>query len=517
MSGPRKIRDYMMSDPSLAQNQVEGGSSTAGSAPEIKEQTSHLRSDISKKGSQSTKLSKTSAAGSTSREKDLSPYWNQSSAALSKKLLSRIKTGSVDLDLNSSVPLQTSTLVGSWFSTTVLSPLPKNLCRTSFPSSTCFPADFTVSENTVVRSKKIRIYPKLKALQRLRNYLGLSRYWYNQTVEHLRKPGTKASLFEVRKIQKNEHPEWAFNCPQRIREHSISDACDAVKNAKVKGKTAGQFQEVKFRRRRSMTQGFGLDKISLRSDFLFSGKNFRIYFHPSESAQEPELEGVRVVVEDGRWFLILPQKRPIKVPENQRNGTVALDPGVRTFQSFYSPKVFGKIGEGDFQEIYRLCVGLDNLQSQIDRAGCRQKRRLRKAAGRLRWKIFDRVDDLHKKTAYFLVTRFDRILIPTFETSQMVSKLRSKTARSMLTFAHYRFKQFLKIKAEEYSCEVLEVSEAYTSKTCSYCGKVQNIGSKSRMKCSCGIDVDRDLNASRGIYLRTLAATPSQRSPGCIC
>ena len=229
------------------------------------------------------------------------------------------------------------------------------------------------------------------------------------------------------------------------------------------------------------------------------------------------LEGLRVVLESGRWFLILPQLRSVKVPENQRNGTVALDPGVRTFVTFYSPTVHGKIGEGDFQEIYRLCRGLDSIQSQVSLSQGRRKYRLRKAAGRLRWKIFDRVDELHKKTAHFLVTRFDRVLIPYFETSEIVTKLRSKTARSMLTFAHYRFKEFLKIKAQEYSCEVLEVSEAYTSKTCSYCGKVHNIGSKTRMKCSCGIDVDRDLNASRGIYLRTLAVTPSQRSPGCIC
>jgi len=55
---------------------------------------------------------------------------------------------------------------------------------------------------------------------------------------------------------------------------------------------------------------------------------------------------------------------------------------------------------------------------------------------------------------------------------------------------------------------VIEVSEAYTSKTCSYCGKMHKIGSKKRMKCSCGADIDRDLNGARGIFLRALAVTP---------
>ncbi|MEZ5672374.1 MAG: zinc ribbon domain-containing protein [Thiotrichaceae bacterium] len=72
--------------------------------------------------------------------------------------------------------------------------------------------------------------------------------------------------------------------------------------------------------------------------------------------------------------------------------------------------------------------------------------------------------------------------IPTFETQQMVSKLCSSVARNMMTFAHYRFKQFLKAKGQEYQCDVVEVSEAYTTKTCSYCGKQHNMGSKKVIK-----------------------------------
>jgi len=54
----------------------------------------------------------------------------------------------------------------------------------------------------------------------------------------------------------------------------------------------------------------------------------------------------------------------------------------------------------------------------------------------------------------------------------MVAKVKrrigSKTARVMLT----RFKQTLKHQAELCSREVVEVSEAYTSKTCTKCGQV---------------------------------------------
>jgi len=335
--------------------------------------------------------------------------------------------------------------------------------------------------------------------------LGLSRYWFNQAVEYLKQDGRKASLKEVRKIQYlKEHPEWALDCPQRIREHAINDACEAIKNAKQKFMETGEFQEVKFRTKKNIVQRFGFDAQSLKENFIFSQKKFKTYFSSSEDFLVQK-EGTRVVYEDGRWFLIVPQQRKIKLPENQRYGIVSIDPGVRNFVSFYSEVGTGIIGKGDFNKIFYLCLKLDELISRISKAKCKQKKRLKLAKQRLIWRITDLIDDLHKKTAHFLVTRFGTIFLPTFETSEMAGKLNSKTARNMLTFAHYRFKQFLKAKAQEYSCELIDVSEAYTSRTCSYCGKLHNKNSKKRMICDCGANVSRDLNSARGIMLKNIS------------
>ncbi|MCE5317854.1 MAG: RNA-guided endonuclease TnpB family protein [Parachlamydia sp.] len=377
--------------------------------------------------------------------------------------------------------------------------------KTYFPSSTFSPVGFTVSENTVTRSRKIRIYPNNKPL--FNKYLGLTRYWYNKAVEHLRKEGTKAYLPEVRKalFVPDNHPVWAFDCPQRVREHAISDAVSAVKNAKKKFKTSG-FQQVSFRSRKDNTQRFGFDKQALKDSFVFGSKKHRGGFYASEGFVT-EMEGTEIIKESGRFYLIIPRKVSIKIPESQRFDCVSLDPGVRTFQTMFSPELQGKIGDGDFKRIFKLCLNMDKLIAKSSKSKCKAKRNIKKALERLRWKIKDLIEELHKKLAHFLVKTFDKILIPTFETSQMVTKLRSKTARSMLTFAHYRFKEFLKCKAEEYSCEVIEVNEAYTSKTCSYCGKIHDIGSKKIMKCSCGITEDRDINGARGIYLRALTVT----------
>lgn len=308
-----------------------------------------------------------------------------------------------------------------------------------------------------------------------------------------------------------EHPIWAYDCPQRVREHAFVDACAAVKNAKIKCKFTGKFNQIKFRSKKDIKQGFGFDKSSLEASSVFSRKQFKLYFSSFEDIAY-ELEGTRIVFENDRWFVILPQKRFVKLPDNQRLSQVALDPGVRTFLSFYSPEVSGKLGEGDFYRIYSLCCAIDGLISKMAKSTSRVKRRFKNARNRLSWKIKNLISELHNKVAYFLVTNFETIFIPTFETGQMVSKLRSKTARSMLTFAHFRFKSKLKAKAEEYSCKVVDVNEAYTSKTCSYCGTIQNIGGKKQFICQCGVSVDRDLNGGRGILLRSLLATTCQNS-----
>ncbi|WP_156093366.1 zinc ribbon domain-containing protein, partial [Planktothrix serta] len=109
---------------------------------------------------------------------------------------------------------------------------------------------------------------------------------------------------------------------------------------------------------------------------------------------------------------------------------------------------------------------------------------------------------------------FDVILLPTFETSQMVSKsrrkLRNKSVRQMLTLSHYEFKQFLKWKAWENHKVVIDCNEAYTSKTVSWTGEIINKlgGAKIIKSASTQSKMDRDLNGARGIFLRALVDTP---------
>lgn len=138
---------------------------------------------------------------------------------------------------------------------------------------------------------------------------------------------------------------------------------------------------------------------------------------------------------------------------------------------------------------------------------------MKRAAFRMRHKIRSLIDELHRKTACYLTKNYRLIFLPTFESSDMVAKvkrkIRSKTARAMLTWAHYRFKQTLKHQAQKRSVTIIEVSEAYTSKTCTRCGHVHTkLGGAKIFKCSsCNYEINRDFNGALGILLRALRYT----------
>jgi len=88
-------------------------------------------------------------------------------------------------------------------------------------------------------------------------------------------------------------------------------------------------------------------------------------------------------------------------------------------------------------------------------------------------------------------------------------RIRSKTARAMLTWAHYRFKQTLNYLAHKRGVTVIQVSEAYTSKTCTRCGHIHTkLGGAKVFKCpNCQHEINRDFNGALGILLRALRDT----------
>jgi putative transposase len=308
-----------------------------------------------------------------------------------------------------------------------------------------------------------------------------------------------------------ELPEWCDPISFQVKKIAVRDAINALKEGKKRVKKGIiPYFKLHFRSRKSPVQSCFIPSSAIKESGIYprvSGKGLRY----AEPLPESPMDS-RLIFRGGKFYLALPRKEVCAVAENQGRRIVSIDPGIRSFHTFYSPiGVAGSIGRDDFSRIVRLAQHLDDLLSRTSKAGKQRRRRMYRAADRMREKIRNLIDELHHKTARFYVDNFDVILLPAFETSEMARKatrkIRSKSVRSMMTFAHYRFAQFLKHKAFETGKVVLTVTEEYTSKTNPYTGELMTIGSRRRVRI--GDDwVDRDHLGAFGIFLKALGDFP---------
>ena len=378
--------------------------------------------------------------------------------------------------------------------------------------------------DTVRKSKKIRLYPDAVQRAELRRWFGAARYAYNQTVELLtRDDAPPAVKTKVRDVILPSLPPWHRSAPREVLVGAVFDACRAVSAAKKFNSKLAQdkspdkkFARVRFRSRKNPKQTFTVQANCVSAKGIYRTKLGDMLM--AESLPVPENRNIcRLTLRYGQYHLAVPyDEKPPSQRENQAR-VVALDPGVRSFLTWYCADSVGKIGEGAFFRIQRLCERLDDLLSRAAKSPARRRRNMRRAAGRMRVKVENLIAELHRQAARFLVNKFDVILLPTFETSEMVERgrrrIRSKTVRNLLSLAHYRFGMFLLHKAREAGVVVLSVNEAYTTKTVSWTGEVlEDVGGASVIVGGDGERMDRDYNGARGIYLRALGDIPALRA-----
>jgi putative transposase len=444
-----------------------------------------------------------SEADLTSNGKSFFPYWKGSCKELSDSLLSHTKIDLPDLDLTCSNGFANNMDVKSWFSTKQAYLQKQKWLKTSSPSSTVLVADSMDCENTNLRSQKIQVYPDLNLKKEWNKWLAACRYCFNQAIAYQKKNG-KTSKRELRNIIMNSDlPIWVKSTPCHIRQNAIFDAYGAYIAS----------QDCKFRSCKAPRQTIKFNNSNYQSSSWYPKLTKGLTFIASEPIPKSSKNATQLIRTKTGWFAVFLVEKKV-LPNNVQNKIIALDPGVRTFLTGFDGRKFVEFGQGDIGRITRLCQHLDLLMSRISKStSSQQRQKMKKASARLRNKIKNLIDECHKQVSNWLVNNYQFILLPTFETSEMTNKkrrkIRSKTARQMLNWAHYRFKLHLKQKAELNGCNVVDVTEEFTSKTCTACGHIhQKLGGEKVFKCpECGHTLPRDRNGALGILLKALRDT----------
>lgn len=497
-------------------------SDTLVSVPESKSRLSRPKRKSSSISTLESRSSRILDLDSILRDVSLEPYWNDACVEMQSKLWSPTVTDSLASErrllILSSSPVadESSHLIQTTKSKT--SSTRRYSLDLSQASATAITDAGAAEERTV--SRKIRIHPEDKRLYW--RSCSAARRAYNLSIESIKDrdklDGRSQTELrrDVRKIVQAELAERNECVPSEVIDMAVNEAWD-TRSAVIRKRKRGKKCGFRFRSRKEPRQGFGIHRMpkSVPYPKILGG------CHISEKI-EPESHGrmSRVVVENDRWYLIVKVNVTVRKVETQDLRIVAIDPGVRCFVTTFSFTESASIGDQFAKSLFPLSLRLDRLFSK--RSRCRntcpriykewkqihydRMRFYDKRINKLKSKIQDLTNDLHKRTAHWLTENYDVILLPTFEVKGMTKKqkrkIRSKTVRQMLMLGHYRFKMLLKWIARKKGKIVVDVNEAYTSKTDSRTGEVKQIGGAKKIN-----GLGRDINGARGILLRALTAT----------
>ena len=448
------------------------------------------------------------------------PYWNDDIAAFSAAIWLPTGTADAPAAINANQGWASQTAAHSWFSTSRM-PAPQPMPPLLYdPNAVRVATGSSEQGATRQQSRRIRVYPNSEQKPTINTWLTASRWTYNLSVEILQygipavwKHIASIVMAEVKQL----HPEWTV-VPYQVKRTAVRDACRAMSNTKQFNQQLAEDHRVGTRLDEEFAKlGFRSRKNPRQSCYIPDDAVFQHGVYPKilgplrmASAIPAGQKECRLVKERSLYWLVVPHPAQCDIETPSGDGVVALDPGVRTFLTYFSENDRGKLGHQAFGRIQRLCHHLDNLISRTDTEPNYQRgRRMRKAQARMRQRIINLVDELHWQVARWLTGNYRVILLPTFEIQDMTMrasrKIRSKTARMMLSFRHYEFKRRLRWKAWQRGVLVLDVNEAYTSRTRSWDGTVDaKLDGARVVRDGNGFGMDRDVNGARGIFLRAL-------------
>ncbi|KLL05306.1 MAG: transposase IS605 [Mycoplasmataceae bacterium RV_VA103A] len=197
-------------------------------------------------------------------------------------------------------------------------------------------------------------------------------------------------------------------------------------------------------------------------------------------------------------------------PTLKTNRKIGIDRGVKKLFAtsegwkYYNPRYFQK---GEEQLI--------KLQRELSRKkqGSKNYQKKKLELARKHEKISNQIKDRNHKISRKLVNKFDLIGLEDLKVKEMTErkpnqkrKVNRYLAKSIIRASWNQLAQFFSYKVKETGKEVIVVNPKNTTQRCSSCGKLANPKVERDIEiynCSCGLILDRDVNAAKNILYLT--------------
>lgn len=385
-----------------------------------------------------------------------------------------------------------------------------------------------------LRGYRVKLYPTDEEKARLDQMISLSRYVYNWTIGEINRlydAGEKfPSFFDLEKIfckhRNLPENEWLKKLPWNASAQQIKFAYEAFRlffkqhtgypsfRSKRFGVQSMTYtgESVWFKNGKVKVSGFGRCKlIKVKKHHVPQIPKGKYYYNPTVTRDK-----------DGNYWLSICAERPKKKMNKPQSDPIGIDVGVRTLIT---------TSDGDFYN-FPDTSKLEKKKKRLQRKASKDRERLlaeskrtktkyhdlpksknmlkREAAVR---KVYQRIKNIqdnyiHNVTTEIVERNPRAIVIEDINVREMVSNsnpisknLGSDKPQMKFGMIHH----CLTYKAFDRGIPLIIAPKDFPStKKCSNCGNVYNIGSSKTYNCPhCGLKIDRDLNAAYN--LRDLA------------
>ncbi|UED73907.1 RNA-guided endonuclease TnpB family protein [Brevibacillus sp. DP1.3A] len=362
----------------------------------------------------------------------------------------------------------------------------------------------------MILAKKIRLKPTPEQEQQLWRSAGTARWVYNWTLARQEVNYHNGGAFlldgglrkELTQLKQSEEYVWLYDVSNNITKQAVKDACDAYKRF-----FKGLADQPRFKRRRHSNPSFYNDPVKLKakSGLVLIEKVGWV----STSEQVPmdvKYNNPRISFDGKYWYLSVGFEHEIKKPE--RTGqALGIDVGIKELAVCSNGMVFKNINKT--REVKKAEKHLRRLQRRVSRQYESNKEgnrfvktcnivKVEKSVRLLYRRLTNiRTNHIHQATNAIVKTKPSKVVMENLNIRGMMRNhyLSKALAQQKL----YAFKRQLQYKCEKYGIGFLEAEQWYpSSKTCSDCGEIKrDLKLSDRVfKCGCGLELDRDLNAS---------------------
>ena len=362
----------------------------------------------------------------------------------------------------------------------------------------------------MILAKKVRLYPSETQEQKLWQSVGTARFIYNWTLAKQEENYKNGGKFisdgvlrkEITQLKKNEL-SWLNEVSNNIAKQAVKDACDAYKKF-----FKGLSDKPRFKTKKRSKKSFYNDnvKLKVKDNKLVNIEKIGWIKTNEQLPIGVKYSNPRISYDNKYWYISV----GIEQEKNQEELTdisLGIDLGLKDLAICSDGTVYKNINKTYM--VRKIEKRLKRLQKQVSRKYEKNKKgkeyvktkniiKLEKQIQQVHRRLANiRNNYLHQTTTNIVKTKPYRVVIEDLAVSNMMKNKHLSDAIRKQGFSEFR-------RQLEYKCNFrgikLVVADRFypSSKSCSQCGKIKkDLKLKDRVyKCSCGLNIDRDLNAS---------------------